>query len=195
MAFKTLLSVILILILFVFVYQKNLEYFQSLATQNADPLQLNKKYIYNPENWTLVSKNPNVYKSTIAFTAVTGQIDVDNIIAVPSLQSAQSSGLTYQGEWNRLQGENLWHFAPGHQAGHGSTWFRWDFSEAWKASPEDQKRTRLIIDVYLTPSELPADNYAEFPVMFQLTLPDFNYSRSQRANLVLTHNPIMSIDS
>jgi hypothetical protein len=161
------------------------EYFYSPTTSGevsmADPLELDKDVIVDPCNWKWDSGN--VITTIINIKAIKGQINFQDIMTVPNLGFYQNSGLEYTSV-NKLQGTNGWFYL--NQSRHGHGWFWWQPTVHWQNQTDEAKRTELEIRLIVTNSK----TKPEFPVSFGLKIPDFNYERSVRVWLTLTHNPI-----
>jgi hypothetical protein len=104
-------------------------------------------------------------------------------MSVPNFGFYKNSGLEYT-TVNKLQGTDGWFDL--NQARHGHNWFWWYPTVNWQNKKDEEKRTELEIRLIVKNSE----TKPEFPLSFGLKIPDFNYDKSVRVWLTLTHNPI-----
>jgi hypothetical protein len=188
MILRKIITILIIIIFFVkgiYSLSSKNEYFYSSTSRGkivtVDPLELDKYIILDPGNWTCESEN--VITTIIKIKAIKGQISFQNIMSVPNFGFYKNSGLEYT-TVNKLQGTDGWFYL--NQARHGHNWFWWYPTVNWQNKKDEEKRTELEIRLIVKKSE----TKPEFPLSFGLKIPDFNYDKSVRVWLTLTHNPI-----
>ena len=110
----------------------------------VDPLRLNTQHIVDTSGW--IWDSPQTLITVIK--AETGQFDVRNIMAIPSLGYHQNSGLEYS-SCNKLQGTDGWDYI--NEARHGHGWFWWQPSVNWQNKTDLEKSKELEIKLIVTP--------------------------------------------
>jgi hypothetical protein len=135
-------------------------------------LKLNMYHLYDPSGWKEYDKS---YSRTITIKAIEGEIDPENVMALPEFGFPDKSGGNWYSNINKLQGTDGWQMYS--EARHGNDWFFW---RKIKATTKELE-VRLIVR-----KNVPAP---EFPVSFSLRLPDKNYKKSLRVWLTLTKPP------
>ena len=91
---KYIILVIFLLIIILLFNNKVIENFYTTdGTQvaTADPLELEKYHIFDPTGWRCGPNNTLV--NIIKIKAITGQIDFEDIMAIPTLGYHSNSGL------------------------------------------------------------------------------------------------------
>jgi len=152
----------------------------------ADPLRLSTQHIIDPTGWRWDS--PQTISTVIKIKADTGQLDFQNIMAIPSFGYYQNSGLEYS-SWNKLQGTNGWDYM--NEARHGHGWFWWQPTVNWQNRSDLEKSKELELKLIINTKELesPYDKI-DFPLSFGLKIHDYNYNNVLRFWLTFTSDPV-----
>ena len=183
-----MLVIILILLLLVLILSPSqIEYFYTttnIPVATADPLELNTQHIVDPTGWRWDSDN--TITTTIKIKAITGQLEFQSIMEIPSLGYHQDSGLQYS-SWNKIQGTNGWDYM--NEARHGHGWFWWQPTVDWQNKTDLEKSKELELKLVLNNT----DKKPEFPVSFGLKIHDFNYNNVLRFWLTFTRDPFLEM--
>lgn len=180
-----LINIIFIIILLILILTfQNIENFytaSTIPTQTAYPLELNTQHMVDPTGWKWESNN--TITTIIQIKALTGQLDFQNIMAIPTFGYHQDSGLQYSSV-NNLQNLNGWDFI--NEARHGHEWFWWQLLPTWQNKTDIEKSKILELKLIIKNT----NKKPEFPISFGIKIHDFNYNNVLRFWLTFTQDPI-----
>lgn len=159
---------ILILLLLLLTFKNTYEPFEQVLT-------LEKTKIYDIKNWKNIGNN--TYVNYITIKAKTGKIGYKNLMSTPQFGFPSLSGGNGYSNINKLQGTDGWKYD--YEARHGNKWFWWIV--------ESKNEKEIKIKVIITANS----TAPEFPVSYNVKLPDYYHKILTRFWIVFTHNPFV----
>ncbi len=169
---------LLVLLVLLLVLLPRKEHFFSSKKQCC-PLLLDRKGIYNPTHWKY--HEPHLLSTTITIKALQGEMDAENIKALPGFGFPDKSGGEWYSNINKIRGRDGWDYQ--NEARHGNDWFHWRPTGKWERSSKKEKELEVLLIV--------SENMIkpEFPVSFSIRIPDKNRPRSLRYWVTMTKPP------